>query len=439
VWLAADGVIVCEAPKPVPGLISAVVSKEGSQDEDDDGIPDAVDILRGAKKAALNGASYKDSYQKLAFPGGDVPRTEGVCTDVIVRSLRNTGLDLQELLHNDIGARPRAYPMVKKLDPYIDHRRVRTLLPYFKAKYSELPTSHEDTASPYLPGDVVFMDTLGDSQPEHLGIISDTLGRSGFPLVINNWTVGTVTREMDLLGRVPVTHRFRVAGRLVLSSEHQGLAGVLRRHHLELPRDSHQVVLVTTPFWKSDGGTLSLWEKKSDKKLEQRGTSHPVRIGGRGLGEGLGLHGVRFRAPGPKKEGDKKAPAGVFQLGTAFGRPAAAPYAGDWPYRATGPRDYWIDDSKSPEYNQWITLERGETLKWSAEKLSMYSLGLVVEHNTSGPQRGAGSAIFLHPWKNQSTPTIGCSAMDKERLLTLLAWLDPQKKPVLVQVAGRVY
>ena len=35
----------------------------------------------------------------------------------------------------------------------------------------------------------------------------------GLPLVINKWTDGTVTGEMDLLAGVPVTHRFRLAPR----------------------------------------------------------------------------------------------------------------------------------------------------------------------------------------------------------------------------------
>src|SRR5690606_32017799 len=153
----------------------------------------------------------KNTYHELDFPGGDVPRTEGVCTDVVIRALRNAGYDLQELVAHDIQNRPAAYPMVKKPDPNIDHRRVKTLLPYFQHAFTEFSPSHTDSAFPYLPGDVVFMDMTSAPGPEHIGIVSDTLGQSGFPLIINNWTEGTVTREMDLLGKYRVTHRFRVA------------------------------------------------------------------------------------------------------------------------------------------------------------------------------------------------------------------------------------
>lgn len=199
------------APLGTPVLIEATrAGRRG--DRDGDGIPDQVDILLGAKKTVLNGAAYGGGYQRLKYPGGDVPRTQGVCTDVVIRALRNAGFDLQVLLKRDIERHPKRYPMVRrKPDPNIDQRRVRTLLPWFKAHWR----SHDTAPAPatvmdWLPGDVVLMDTMRGPGPDHIGILSDRLGDSGFPLVINNWTDGAHTAEMDLLGWVPVTHRFRV-------------------------------------------------------------------------------------------------------------------------------------------------------------------------------------------------------------------------------------
>jgi uncharacterized protein YijF (DUF1287 family) len=58
---------------------------------------------------------------------------------------------------------------------------------------------------------VLFMDTFPSrSGPDHVGIVSDTIGPAGLPMVINNWTNGTVTAEMDLLTFVPVLYRFRL-------------------------------------------------------------------------------------------------------------------------------------------------------------------------------------------------------------------------------------
>ena len=60
-------------------------------DRDSDGIPDQLDALLGAHKTALNGARYGAGYMRISFPGGDVPRAVGVCTDVVIRALRNAG------------------------------------------------------------------------------------------------------------------------------------------------------------------------------------------------------------------------------------------------------------------------------------------------------------------------------------------------------------
>lgn len=180
-------------------------------DRDGDGIPDALDLLMGAHKTAINRASYGAGYIKLTYPMGDVPRDRGVCTDVIVRAARNAGLDIQVALHRDIKRSPRSYPMVTGTgNRNIDHRRVKTLLPYFKRHWNKRATAIDDPDDPLRPGDILFMDTFPNrSGPDHIGIVSNRVGASGHPLIINNWTDGTVTAEMDLLGWVPVTQRFR--------------------------------------------------------------------------------------------------------------------------------------------------------------------------------------------------------------------------------------
>jgi uncharacterized protein YijF (DUF1287 family) len=180
-------------------------------DRDGDDVPDALDILMGAKKTAIEAGAYGGQYIRIEYPGGDVPRTMGVCTDVVIRALRNAGLDLQVEVHKDIQRARKAYPMVKgKGDTNIDHRRVRTILPWFRRHAEEHTIALDDATDPLRPGDIVFLDTLTKAGPDHIGIISDTLGDSGLPLVINSWTDGYVTQEMDLLGWVPVTHRFRL-------------------------------------------------------------------------------------------------------------------------------------------------------------------------------------------------------------------------------------
>jgi uncharacterized protein len=195
-------------------LLTAARISEGTakHDRDEDGIPDPLDVLIGAKKTVMNADAYTEGYVTIKYPNGDVPREIGVCTDVIIRAVRNAGIDLQKELHEDIARATKAYPMVKGTgNAHIDQRRVATLLPYFKRHWEKHTEKLDDASDPLRPGDIVFMDTFPSrSGPDHIGIVSDTIGESGLPLIINNWTNGTVTAEMDLLTFVPVLHRYRL-------------------------------------------------------------------------------------------------------------------------------------------------------------------------------------------------------------------------------------
>ncbi len=174
-------------------------------DTDGDGIPDAVDILIGAKKAVLLATPYVETSRKLTYPGGDMPADEGVCTDVVVRALRNAGIDLQQAVFEDAGRAPRAYPAISRRNPSIDHRRVRNLVPYLERHFRRVAVDD------LLPGDVILLDTFpGRQGVEHIGVVSDRLGPSGRPLIINAWTNGYRTSEMDLLRFVPAPAAFRV-------------------------------------------------------------------------------------------------------------------------------------------------------------------------------------------------------------------------------------
>ena len=200
----------------VPLLASERIRQLGERevappgDADRDGIPDPLDVLIGGKKTVLDAAPYGGGYMLIDYPGGDIPRGKGVCTDVIIRAGRNSGFDLQAALQRDLRSARRAYPMVKRPNASIDHRRVKTILPYFERHWDRRKVELDAADDPLRPGDVVFFDTFPSKPgPDHIGVVSDTLGPSGLPMVINSWTDGFRTSEMDLLSFVPVTHRFR--------------------------------------------------------------------------------------------------------------------------------------------------------------------------------------------------------------------------------------
>lgn len=417
VWIAGSAVALA----PPGATVTAELPAGAAADADGDSIPDALDVLIGAKRVVAAAAPYRQTYRALHYPGGDVPRDEGVCSDVIVRALRNAGYDLQVLIHEDALASPRAYPGIAKLDSSIDHRRVRNLVPWFSRHWVSLPTDPSDASVPWLPGDIVFLDTLRGPEPDHVGIVSDRETPEGRPLVINSWTDGYRSAEMDILSIAPVTHRFRAPPRSGSRSIAE-LVPLLGRAGLAIAPEHRQVLLVTTPLWSSSLGRLERYEADAGGGFRAVGASVRVRLGDRGLSS-------------RKREGDHTSPAGVFDLGTAFGTSARAPAGVKWPYRACDDGDRWVDDPSAASYNTWQRADGGESRWGSAERLSMYELAIVVRYNDAPVRPNAGSAIFLHAWRERERPTVGCTALARSDLVTVLSWLRSEARPVLVQVA----
>jgi len=158
---------------------------------------------------------YDGRYVGIDYPGGDVPSTMGVCTDVVIRSLRNAyGFDLQKAVHEDMKANFKLYPTNwghTGPDKNIDHRRVPNLEVWFARAGHDLPITKE--AADYLPGDIVAwrLDAgIGRGGPPHIGIISERLSRSGIPLVIHN--IGGGPEESDMLFLHTITGHYRMTG-----------------------------------------------------------------------------------------------------------------------------------------------------------------------------------------------------------------------------------
>ena len=139
-----------------------------------------------------------------------------------------------------------------------------------------------------------------------------------------------------------------------------------------------------------------------------------------------------FAPSGQKREGDGRTPPGIYSLGFAFGYGPKIDSA--MPYRQMTLSDIWVDDPASPDYNR--PKKRGETRAKSFENMVLkddrYKYGIVIRYNTDPVVPGAGSAIFLHVWKDAATPTSGCVAVSEENILKLLKWLDPGKRPIIM-------
>jgi uncharacterized protein YijF (DUF1287 family) len=122
------------------------------------------DLVAAARQQVGVTAIYDGSYRTLDYPGGDVPRERGVCTDVIVRALRTA-----------------------------------------RAGHSRPVTR---AATDYLPGNVVAWDLGGGIL--HVGIVSDRRAVTAVPLVLHN--IGAGAREEDILFRYTIIGHYRLQG-----------------------------------------------------------------------------------------------------------------------------------------------------------------------------------------------------------------------------------
>jgi D-alanyl-D-alanine dipeptidase len=202
---------------------------------------------------------------------------------------------------------------------------------------------------------------------------------------------------------------------------------------------SRQLLVVVTADWNAVGGMLQRFERDTaDGAWTAVGTRVPVVVGRSGLAWGRGVADAAASGGPVKKEGDGKAPAGVFRLGTSFGQ-STQPLPGlALPYRWLDDNVECVDDARSEHYNTLVTREQVGRVDWtSSEKMwtePLYAWGLVVEHNAPDVTAGAGSCIFLHVWKGAGAGTAGCTAMDAQQLTQILRWLQPSSRPLLVQL-----
>ena len=209
---------------------------------------------------------------------------------------------------------------------------------------------------------------------------------------------------------------------------------------------ARQMIVVTVPGWNDIHGSMRRYERAATGRWQAVGTEQAVVIGRSGAAWGLGLHPQQAGGP-QKREGDGRAPAGVFSIGEAFGYAASA--STGLPYLAMS-RDHWcMDVPASPLYNRIVDARQvgQDAVAGSTEPMRLdlhangdarYRNGFVIEHNT-GNVPGMGSCIFAHLWKTPDTPTAGCTAMTEAGMATLLGWLREDAYPVFVLLPQAEY
>lgn len=157
-----------------------------------------ADKLSNAALSIIDSSiDYDPAYFSIEYPNGDIPKNKGVCTDVVIRTYRILGIDLQKEVHEDMIANFSAYPNLQKwgmtkTDTNIDHRRVPNLEIFFERKGEKLPITQNP--NDYKTGEIVTW-LINDKLP-HIGIITNKKTTDGKRnLIVHNVGNGQVLED----------------------------------------------------------------------------------------------------------------------------------------------------------------------------------------------------------------------------------------------------
>jgi L,D-peptidoglycan transpeptidase YkuD (ErfK/YbiS/YcfS/YnhG family) len=222
------------------------------------------------------------------------------------------------------------------------------------------------------------------------------------------------------------------------------LLALLPAAAFQLPPASSQVLVGISEGWNDSTVTLRLYEKNAGK-WQPASDPWKARLGKNGMIWGKGIHPVPAGAA-TKKEGDMRSPAGVFAIGGAWGYDASIRKHPKLPYRRVTPRDLWVEDPASPQYNRHVILDRDPATTWEKKQQMKqndpaHSLKLFIAHNA--PPKvipNEGSSIFFHVWRRDgAAPTAGCTTMEKPKLQWLISKIDPTRRPLYVLLPKAEY
>lgn len=182
-----------------------------------------------------------------------------------------------------------------------------------------------------------------------------------------------------------------------------------------------KLILVTTQGMSTTRGTLRSFERTEPGTAWKRtGAVERVAVGQRGLGWEPALRDKAVGGEPSKSEGDKRTPAGVFPLGSAFGfdRVQRPGYI-----QLKRGETFCVNDPNSRYYNQIVpqTVAGQRTSGEDMRAIGFYRRGLVIDYPTNASERG-GSCIFLHVWRGAGSATAGCVALREAAVAHLQDW-----------------
>ena len=201
-------------------------------------------------------------------------------------------------------------------------------------------------------------------------------------------------------------------------------------------------MVVVTDGWNNLQGKLYAFSRV--RKHWVLKFSNAVVVGKTGLAVGDGFVPLTIPGAPVKHEGDKKSPAGIFTIGTAFGYADKKDAA--WiknPYVRAFDTLICVDDMHSANYNKLVAKDTAKadynSFEYMHRKDNYYEWGLFINHNSTLTVPGDGSCIFMHIWENNHEGTVGCTAMTERHILRVLHWINAKDNPLLVQFPRAEY
>ncbi len=202
-----------------------------------------------------------------------------------------------------------------------------------------------------------------------------------------------------------------------------------------------QLVVSIAPDWNSPTGRLQLFERNG-KTWQPVSPSMRVLYGKSGLAWGRGVHAPQEGLQ--KVERDKRAPAGIFKIGTIYTYDQSLPAGANYPFHTITTADAWIDDPTLPHYNQHVVIDPAKPPPWfEKQKMRLndppHRWLIEIRHNSDPPVANAGSAIFFHIQRGPDRSSAGCTVMPQTSILTIINWLRADQNPHYVLLPRAEY
>lgn len=174
-------------------------------------------------------------------------------------------------------------------------------------------------------------------------------------------------------------------------------------------------------------------ERDANGQWKQTFGPVPVLFGKNGSAWGRGVFGQD--EPGRHKvERDGRTPSGVFEIGKIYTYDKKLPKGASYPFHTVTKADAWVDDPSLPLYNKHVQVDLKNPPPWfESQKMRhgdfAYRWLIEIRHNADDIVPGRGSAIFFHIRRGPTRPSVGCTTMAEEDIVSLMKWLKAPSRP----------